>query len=77
MPLILHHNYNNKPIASVLFLAILMPLKIFAMLKILVACYEDDDYTQNAAHDFLEGKISAKGKLPVTVCDAIHLAAVL
>ena len=35
-----------------------------------MACYEDDEYTQNAAVDFLKGKISAKGKLPVTVCEA-------
>jgi beta-glucosidase-like glycosyl hydrolase/CubicO group peptidase (beta-lactamase class C family) len=35
----------------------------------LVACYEDDNTTQLAAADLLQGKISAKGKLPVTVCD--------
>ncbi|MBC7720992.1 MAG: serine hydrolase, partial [Pedobacter sp.] len=34
----------------------------------LVACYEDDDITQNATVDFLQGKQQAKGKLPVTVC---------
>jgi beta-N-acetylhexosaminidase len=37
--------------------------------KNLVACYEDDAITQNAAIDLLQGKIQAKGKLPVTVCD--------
>jgi beta-glucosidase-like glycosyl hydrolase/CubicO group peptidase (beta-lactamase class C family) len=35
----------------------------------LVACYEDDNTTQLAAADLLQGKISAKGKLPVTICD--------
>lgn len=35
----------------------------------LMACYEDDTVTQNAAADWLSGKIQAKGKLPVTVCD--------
>ena len=35
----------------------------------LVACYEDDNTTQLAAADLLQGKISAKGKLPVTVCE--------
>ena len=45
-------------------------IKNFCTAKNLVACYEDDEYTQNAAVDFLEGKISAKGKLPVTVCKA-------
>jgi beta-N-acetylhexosaminidase len=43
--------------------------KNFCNAKNLVVCYEDDDITQNVAIDFLEGKITAKGKLPVTVCD--------
>ncbi len=38
----------------------------------LVACYEDDDITQNAAVDFIQGKQQAKGKLPVTVCDGLR-----
>jgi beta-N-acetylhexosaminidase len=33
----------------------------------LIACYEDDDITQTAAADILQGKISPKGKLPVTI----------
>jgi beta-glucosidase-like glycosyl hydrolase/CubicO group peptidase (beta-lactamase class C family) len=44
-------------------------LKNFCDAKNLVACYEDDSITQNAAADILEGKIVAKGTLPVTVCD--------
>lgn len=44
-------------------------LKNFCDTKNLVACYEDDSITQNAAADILEGKIIAKGTLPVTVCD--------
>lgn len=38
----------------------------------LVACYDDDDITQNSAADYLEGKFYAKGTLPVTVCDRFH-----
>lgn len=34
----------------------------------LVACYQDDDITRNAAADLVEGKITAKGTLPVSVC---------
>jgi beta-N-acetylhexosaminidase len=37
----------------------------------LVAMHQDDDITQHTAVDFLEGKIAAKGTLPVTVCN-IH-----
>ncbi|MEO6836971.1 MAG: glycoside hydrolase family 3 N-terminal domain-containing protein [Ginsengibacter sp.] len=44
-------------------------LKNFCDTKNLVACYEDDSITQNAAADILEGKLIAKGTLPVTVCD--------
>ena len=43
-------------------------IKNFCDAKNLVACYEDDSITQTAAIDFLEGKIGAKGRLPVTVC---------
>ncbi|GEO12061.1 glycoside hydrolase family 3 N-terminal domain-containing protein [Segetibacter aerophilus] len=38
----------------------------------LVACYEDDEITQQAAADVLTGKISPKGKLPVTVSEELH-----
>ncbi|MBI3138139.1 MAG: serine hydrolase [Sphingobacteriales bacterium] len=34
----------------------------------LLACYQDDEVTQQAAADILEGKIQARGKLPVSVC---------
>ena len=44
-------------------------LKNFCNAANLVACYEDDSVTQRTAADLLEGKIKAKGKLPVTVCD--------
>jgi beta-glucosidase-like glycosyl hydrolase/CubicO group peptidase (beta-lactamase class C family) len=39
--------------------------------KNLIACYEDDDIVQNTAVDLLQGKITAKGKLPVTVCEEL------
>lgn len=44
-------------------------LKNFCDANNLVACYEDDFITQYAAADLLEGRILAKGTLPVTVCD--------
>jgi beta-N-acetylhexosaminidase len=44
-------------------------IKNWCAAKNMVACYEDDDVTQNVAIDLLQGKITAKGKLPVTVCE--------
>lgn len=44
-------------------------IKNFCGAKNLVACYEDDDIVQQTAVDLLQGKINAKGTLPVTVCD--------
>lgn len=44
-------------------------LKNFCGARNLITTYEDDPITQNAAADILEGKIIAKGTLPVTVCD--------
>ncbi|MBC7651464.1 MAG: serine hydrolase, partial [Deinococcales bacterium] len=35
----------------------------------LATAYEDDDITQHAVADWLQGRQQAKGKLPVTVCD--------
>ena len=34
----------------------------------LVACYQDDEYTHEAALELLEGKLHATGRLPVSVC---------
>jgi beta-N-acetylhexosaminidase len=44
-------------------------IKNFCDAKTLIACYEDDEITQGVAADLLNGKFSAKGKLPVTVCE--------
>lgn len=35
----------------------------------LVACYQDDNITQQVAADLIQGKIGASGKLPVRVCN--------
>ena len=37
--------------------------------RTLVACYQDDDITQQAAADFLHGNFRAEGRLPVSVCN--------
>ena len=48
-------------------------LKYLCNAKNLVACYEDDLITQDAAADLLKGKFDAKGKLPVTVCEELKV----
>ncbi len=40
--------------------------------KNLVICYEDDSIVQQTAIELLQGKLSYKGVLPVTVCDQFH-----
>ena len=45
-------------------------IKNWCGVKNLVACYEDDDIVQNTAIDLLQGKFTARGTLPVTVCDS-------
>jgi beta-N-acetylhexosaminidase len=42
--------------------------KNFCDARTLVACYQDDNITQQAAADLLQGKIRPQGKLPVGVC---------
>jgi beta-N-acetylhexosaminidase len=44
-------------------------IKHFCTAKNIIACYDDDEMTQQKAADLLIGRFSAKGKLPVTVCD--------
>ena len=41
----------------------------------LVACYDDNEITQQTAADLLEGKIYAKGSLPVSVCERFQFGA--
>jgi beta-N-acetylhexosaminidase len=44
-------------------------IKNWCAAKNIVACYEDDEIIQTVAIDLLQGKVIAKGKLPVTVCE--------
>ena len=46
-----------------------LAVKNFCSAKILVACYQDDDLTQQTAADMLTGGLTIKGHLPETVCD--------
>ncbi len=46
--------------------------KLFDDAPNLAACYEDDSIFQLAALDFIKGKFSPKGKLPVTISSGFH-----
>lgn len=50
-------------------------VKDFCDSKVLLACYEDDPITQTVAADLLYGRLVAKGKLPVTVCESLQYGA--
>ena len=43
--------------------------KNFCAAKNLVACYQDDTITQDVAADLVGGRIYARGRLPVGICD--------
>ncbi|NCD70999.1 glycoside hydrolase family 3 N-terminal domain-containing protein [Mucilaginibacter agri] len=46
-------------------------IKNISEAKNIVACYEDDSLMHNVAAQLLAGKLTAKGKLPVTVTDKL------
>ena len=50
-------------------------LKNWCNAKNLIACYEDDSIIHNVAINLLQGKIAARGKLPVTVCPQFKFGA--
>ncbi|HEX5023889.1 MAG TPA: glycoside hydrolase family 3 N-terminal domain-containing protein, partial [Agriterribacter sp.] len=45
-------------------------IKNFCDARNIIACYEDNTATHDAAAEVLKGEITTKGKLPVTICDA-------
>ena len=50
---------------------------VFVMQRISIACYQDDDITQNVAADVPAGKTGIKGQLPVSVCQFSHGAGII
>lgn len=68
---------NNSRTITMLFGNVLSAAN-FCNAKTLIACNEDDAVFQNTAADWLQGKFTAEGKLPVRVCNykeghGIHL----
>ena len=58
---------NSPKTASFIFGNVLAT-ENFCEAHTLVACYQDDDLTQQGAADLLEGKIVSMGRLPVSFC---------
>lgn len=50
-------------------------IKNFCASRVLVECYEDDEVTHQTAADLLNGRFTAKGKLPVSVCPEFAVGA--
>jgi beta-N-acetylhexosaminidase len=46
-------------------------LKYVCDASVLMECYDDHEITQSVAADWLNGKFSPKGKLPVSVCNGL------
>lgn len=75
------NNYNISPAAQHLFNQLqafntitfafgnVLALSNFCNAKTLIACYQDDDITREVAADLLEGRLPARGTLPVSVCN--------
>ncbi|MBL0336404.1 MAG: serine hydrolase [Chitinophagaceae bacterium] len=63
----LYKNLNFIKTATLTFGNVLAT-KNFCDAYSLLACYQDDSITQRVAADLVEGKIEARGHLPVSVC---------
>jgi beta-glucosidase-like glycosyl hydrolase/CubicO group peptidase (beta-lactamase class C family) len=64
-------NQLNNPNALIIQFGNAYAAKNWCDAKNLVICYEDDDIIQQVAADLLQGKLSFKGVLPVTVCEKL------
>ena len=65
----LMQQFVNNSNAMFLFFGNPYAIKNICTAKNIIACFDDDDITQQKAVDILLGKITAKGKLPVSVCE--------
>jgi beta-glucosidase-like glycosyl hydrolase/CubicO group peptidase (beta-lactamase class C family) len=65
--LYLYNSLNSNKTVTLSFGNVLAN-KNFCEAATLVACYQDDDITQETAADLIEGKFLPKGTLPVNVC---------
>lgn len=59
----------NKPNSISLVFGNVLATTNYCDANALVACYQDDNITQQAAADFITGKNGASGRLPVSVCN--------
>jgi beta-glucosidase-like glycosyl hydrolase/CubicO group peptidase (beta-lactamase class C family) len=69
------HALQEKERCVTLFFGNPYAIRNSCQARVMVACYEDDSTTQEVAADLLNGKFTARGHLPVTVCDLYHAGA--
>ena len=65
--ILMQHFAENKN-AICLFFGNPYAIKNMCKAQNIIACYEDDDIIQTQAAHLLQGKFTAKGRLPVSVC---------
>ncbi|HLZ85925.1 MAG TPA: serine hydrolase, partial [Puia sp.] len=63
------HDLQQKEKAITFFFGNPYAIRNSCDARTIVACYEDDSVTQTVAADLLNGKFTARGHLPVTVCE--------
>ena len=59
----------NKPNSITFVFGNVLAALNYCDANVLVACYQDDNITQQAVYDVLSGKAGTSGKLPVSVCN--------
>jgi CubicO group peptidase (beta-lactamase class C family) len=65
----LWNKLQNHPATATFLFGNVYAAKNFCSAKNIITTYQDDDITEQVAADFLIGRLPARGKLPVTVCD--------
>jgi beta-glucosidase-like glycosyl hydrolase/CubicO group peptidase (beta-lactamase class C family) len=64
-------NLDHQPTAVTFVFGNPYALRYVCDASVLLECYDDNDFTQGVAADWLNGKFIARGHLPVSICNGI------
>ena len=64
-------NLDHQPTAVTVVFGNPYALRYVCDASVLLECYDDNDFTQGVAADWLNGKFIARGHLPVSICNGI------